>query len=381
MAIQLPVFLPMPWAQNGQKASIPSSTDTLGRASYEVGFPEVTALPLAAGGIPPNYLDFQGILHSLSAHIYFIQSGSLYTWQNSLDYLAGAIVLGPNGKAYQAISNSGPSYGGAKTPASNTNYWSALPTSQDLTAFLPLDGSKQMTGGIVFGNNGGGKNVIVANDNTGYLQICGGTSYGNGASVQLHGKGSDKPGAYIVHCSNEEEAADLELSPTIAKWKGQQVLTARDFPAGTVIAYAGNPASLPGFILCNGATVSRTTYAELFSAIGTTYGEGDGSTTFALPRLTDLRFIQGSGTAGVVREPGLPNITGHFSLDANSGEYWTSSPASGAFTRVTAGSEAPEGDGVPSTRYEFNAANVNALYGSSSTVQPLSLSMRYYIKY
>jgi hypothetical protein len=38
-----------------------------------------------------------------------------------------------------------------------------------------------------------------------------------------------------------------------------------------------------GFLLCNGAAVSRTTYGALFAAIGTAYGAGDGSTTFNLP--------------------------------------------------------------------------------------------------
>lgn len=47
-----------------------------------------------------------------------------------------------------------------------------------------------------------------------------------------------------------------------------------------------------GFLECDGSTISRTTYADLFAAIGTTYGSGDGSTTFKLP---DLRgeFIRG----------------------------------------------------------------------------------------
>jgi microcystin-dependent protein len=40
-----------------------------------------------------------------------------------------------------------------------------------------------------------------------------------------------------------------------------------------------------GFLKCNGATISRTTYADLFAVIGTTYGSGDGSTTFTLPEL------------------------------------------------------------------------------------------------
>ena len=38
-----------------------------------------------------------------------------------------------------------------------------------------------------------------------------------------------------------------------------------------------------GWLLCNGQAVSRTTYQELFATIGTTYGEGDGTTTFNVP--------------------------------------------------------------------------------------------------
>lgn len=69
-------------------------------------------------------------------------------------------------------------------------------------------------------------------------------------------------------------------------------------PAGSVSAFAG--ASAPdGYLTCNGAALSRTIYSDLFSAIGTTYGVGDGSTTFNIP---DLRgeFIRGlDGGRGV----------------------------------------------------------------------------------
>lgn len=55
-------------------------------------------------------------------------------------------------------------------------------------------------------------------------------------------------------------------------------------PAGVVLPFAG--ASAPtGWLLCFGQAVSRTTYASLFTALGTSYGVGDGSTTFALPDL------------------------------------------------------------------------------------------------
>jgi len=55
-------------------------------------------------------------------------------------------------------------------------------------------------------------------------------------------------------------------------------------PAGMIAGYAGSSAPT-GWLLCDGATVSRSTYATLFAAIGTTYGAGDGSTTFVLPNL------------------------------------------------------------------------------------------------
>ncbi len=62
-------------------------------------------------------------------------------------------------------------------------------------------------------------------------------------------------------------------------------------PPGAVIAYAA-PRPPEGWLECNGATISRTAYADLFAAIGTVFGVGDGATTFSLP---DLRseFIRG----------------------------------------------------------------------------------------
>ena len=65
-------------------------------------------------------------------------------------------------------------------------------------------------------------------------------------------------------------------------------------PPGAVMPFAMNAAP-SGWLAANGAAVSRTTYAALFTAIGTAYGAGNGSSTFALP---DLRgyFVRGSGT-------------------------------------------------------------------------------------
>lgn len=72
-------------------------------------------------------------------------------------------------------------------------------------------------------------------------------------------------------------------------------------PAGTVSDFAGTVAPA-GYLPCDGSAVSRATFAALFSAIGTTWGIGDGSTTFNVPNLSRRTTIgsggSGSGTIG-----------------------------------------------------------------------------------
>jgi microcystin-dependent protein len=67
-------------------------------------------------------------------------------------------------------------------------------------------------------------------------------------------------------------------------------------PSGAIMPFAMSTAP-SGWLLADGSAVSRATYAGLFSAIGTTWGAGDGSTTFNLP---DLRgaFVRGAGSHG-----------------------------------------------------------------------------------
>lgn len=66
-------------------------------------------------------------------------------------------------------------------------------------------------------------------------------------------------------------------------------------PTGSLTMWAGAVASPPtGWLACNGANVSRSTYSALFAVVGTTWGAGDGSTTFTLPNLLN-RFPVGAG--------------------------------------------------------------------------------------
>ncbi len=120
MAVSVPSFLPCPWARNGQSAAIPQSTDEAGRASWEQGFPQACALPLSAGGIPPNYLDFQGIFKAISEHLYYAQTGALWPWSASLTYPAGARVLGSDGAEYVARQENS---GRDPTSDASSAYW------------------------------------------------------------------------------------------------------------------------------------------------------------------------------------------------------------------------------------------------------------------
>lgn len=156
-------------------------------------------------------------------------------------------------------------------------------------------------------------------------------------------------------------------------------------PTGTILAYASNGALPDGYLACDGSAVSRTTYADLFDAIGTTWGSGNGSTTFNLPNLNGY-WLKGSGTAGSSISAGLPNITG--SLTNGFTYRWAmDGTASGAlswqnavqYRYLQSASSGTSGAALPG--FNFSAKNSNSLYGSSSTVSVSSKTVRYIIKY
>jgi microcystin-dependent protein len=79
-------------------------------------------------------------------------------------------------------------------------------------------------------------------------------------------------------------------------------------PTATIVPWTS--ASVPsGFLECAGAAVSRSTYAALFAIIGTTYGAGDGSTTFNVPNLQDNVAIGKSPTKAVGTTGGANTVT------------------------------------------------------------------------
>jgi len=92
-------------------------------------------------------------------------------------------------------------------------------------------------------------------------------------------------------------------------------------PTGTVLPFAGSTAP-EGWLICQATAVSRTTYAALFAVIGTTYGTGDGSTTFNLPDMRGV-FPRGSGTNGTGNYGGATGHTPAGGSLANKGRQLT----------------------------------------------------------
>ena len=79
-------------------------------------------------------------------------------------------------------------------------------------------------------------------------------------------------------------------------------------PTATIVPWSS--ASVPsGFLECNGAAVSRSTYSALFAIIGATYGAGDGSTTFNLPDFQDNIAMGKSGTKALASTGGANTVT------------------------------------------------------------------------
>lgn len=174
-----------------------------------------------------------------------------------------------------------------------------------------------------------------------------------------------------AYLGKREKAASAAVADSV-DWKnvsGRPDLYAV-IPPGTIIHYAGR--TVPsGWLICNGANVSRTDYAALFAAIGTIYGAGNGSTTFGLPNL-DARFLEGTisvSSVGTYYSEGLPNITGSFTSHGNTGSMQTT----GAFTNGGTGVHSNSGGASDGRHVYMDATRCSYVYGASGVVQPAAL--------
>lgn len=112
---KLPEFLPDILGTAADVFPIPLTAPqgNPGALNYATGWPQATGIAPEAGGIAPEREFFNAVYKLFSAHLHFLQSGSLYTWSATLDYLPGAHVQGSDGKEYIAQKSTGPNVPGA----------------------------------------------------------------------------------------------------------------------------------------------------------------------------------------------------------------------------------------------------------------------------
>ena len=155
-----------------------------------------------------------------------------------------------------------------------------------------------------------------------------------------------------------------------------------DCPVGVINPYGGATAP-DGWLLCYGQALSRTEYADLFAVIGTSFGSGDGSTTFNVPDLRG-KFAEGlpaSGkTLGESVSAGLPNISGSVSGVIKYNDIFTKNGALQDSASSTTNLGASSGSNEGACILNFDASDSNAIYGGSDTVQPAAVCVNYIIK-
>ena len=133
--------------------------------------------------------------------------------------------------------------------------------------------------------------ILIAVSSTAPVQCATGDMYFNTTDNLIYtATGSNTWGTTGI--APTKNTIYLELTnQTVYAYNGTTLISVgggggADLPIATIEVYAGSSTDVPdGYLLCDGSAVSRTTYKELFQVIGTTYGTGDGSTTFNLPNI------------------------------------------------------------------------------------------------
>lgn len=159
--------------------------------------------------------------------------------------------------------------------------------------------------------------------------------------------------------------------------------------AGSIQVWPGSTAP-EGWLLCNGQAVSRTTYANLFSVLGTTYGQGDGSTTFNVPDLTGRVPMGTNGTyplaskggeaAHTLSEEELPAVNGYLEFH-NIYTGTNLADAKNAFSGQKINGKYRDGGSSQTGASSYAVVNLNfGQDGAHNNMQPY-LAQHYIIKY
>ncbi|MAL10320.1 MAG: hypothetical protein CMF74_11720 [Maricaulis sp.] len=174
-------------------------------------------------------------------------------------------------------------------------------------------------------------------------------------------------------------------------FNGSNLTGIEGIPTATIVPWSDS--SIPsGFLECNGANVSRSTYSALFAIVGTTYGAGNGSTTFGLPDLQDNVAMGKSGTKALASTGGANTVqsTGNVGGSTANASITTAQLASHSHGTAVRGPQASPGSGKTEAingstgntgSGDGHSHNMSATFtgDSTSVVQPY-LTIIYIIK-
>ena len=131
-------------------------------------------------------------------------------------------------------------------------------------------------------------------------------------------------------------------------------------PTATIVPWSDS--SVPsGFLECNGAAVSRTTYSALFAIIGTTYGAGDGSSTFNVPDLQDNVAVGKSPTKSLASTGGANTVTSTGNVGGSTANATLSTP------QLASHSHPGGGNATSNSRNPTNQPALNNYFNPAGT--------------
>ena len=371
----MPLKYPKIWAHElGETADVNDLPETAegisGKASIRDLFPAITQVPLKAGGVAPARADFNALFKLLGDNIFFMQNGGVYVYSDKQNYYTNSIVWYQN-RQYVALQDNGPAFSvGAIAPATDGRYWRGIIASQ-LMPFTENDALIARALDKIAATSHAPAGIATATQlKTALTKILDSLSAGAFLSKSNVFNKSQICTAQLPSSGQGNVLVTYAQALKIAQ---SQATT----PTGTLFPFAGSVVPA-GYLLCNGAAVSRTTYNKLFAVIGTKWGSGDGSTTFNLPDFND-RFIEGTtdtAKVGKKLEAGLPNIIGQINnalMDNASG--------TGAFSVWSTGTPGGGGSGGAKKSTKLDASISNSIYNSSiTTVQPSASQVLIIIK-
>ena len=148
-------------------------------------------------------------------------------------------------------------------------------------------------------------------------------------------------------------------------FSGADLTGIEGIPTATIVPWSA--ASVPtGFLECNGALVSRTTYSALFAIVGTTYGAGDGSSTFALPDLQDNVAVGKSGTKALASTGGANTVASTGNVGGSTANATLSTAQLASHSHPGGGNQGPQGRSEPDGSPRFFSPSGTGSTGSGT---------------